>query len=306
MRRRFAAALLALLTALTLAGCASYATPDTSSIGLSYTGGDWDAKYFSKCVQPGGNEAEDWGGYTAYYPVGVITWDFSIRPGADSGPILVSTSNNQEMIQSGTISLRLKTDCAEYTDAGGKVWKGGIIQKFHEEIGQRNGASFGEDSAVKPAGWVPTLSKFVGAPAERAMDQAAGGGQVNPETGAVSTGYTWQQLYSEAAVQAAFSKVVTDTLPGRIQAATGGEMYFDIISVELDKPTVPEQLRNELVAQEAALLSQSTANQQKTFAESFPGGLTGYQAFQRQQAETKCLNDGKCQFVPAGVSVPVR
>jgi hypothetical protein len=43
----------------------SYATPDTSSIGLSYTGGDWEAKKFNKCVPAGAVEPEDVGGYTA-------------------------------------------------------------------------------------------------------------------------------------------------------------------------------------------------------------------------------------------------
>jgi hypothetical protein len=288
---RTIAALGALAATATLAAC-SYATPDTSSKGLSYTGGEWESKVFNKCVDPGGNEREDWGGYTAFYPVGVITWDFSMRPGAESGPLLVSTSNNQEMIQSGTVSLRLLADCSEWTDETGKVWPGGILQKWHEDIGQRNGAAFTEDSSVIPAGWIAALGKFVGAPAERAMDQTGGK-------------YTWQDLYSNVAIQGKFAEEVKALLPDKIKAATGGTMYFEIISVELDKPTVPDALRNELVATEASILAQGRATQDSAFAESFPGGLPGYQAFLRQQAETKCLNDGRCTLVPAGAAVAV-
>lgn len=287
--RRAAVALAGAALALSMAAC-SYATPDTSSIGLSYTGGEWDSKTFDNCVPAGGNTREDWGGYTAYYPVGVITFDFSDRPGAETGPLLVSTSNNQEIVQAGTVSLRLKTDCTSYTDPAGRTWPGGTLQKWHEEIGQRNGAAFTEDSSQIPPGWIAALGKFVGAPTERALDQAGGG-------------FTWQQLYSDVDVQRRFVETVTAELPERMKASTGGELYFEIISVELDKPTVPDSLRAELTAREAAILSQQTASDQLTFANSFPGGLPGYQAYLEQQARIKCLNDGKCQFIPAGASV---
>jgi hypothetical protein len=266
----------------------SYATPDTSSVGLSYTGGDWESKKFNKCVPAGAVEPEDVGGYTAYYPLGVITWDFGNRPGAESGPILVSTKNNQEMIQSGTINLRLLTSCEPWTDPAGKVWPGGILQSWHENIGQRNGAAFEEDSSKIPPGWIAALSKFVGAPAERAMDQKGGD-------------YTWQQLYSDVAIQKKFGEDVTAELPNRMKASTGNIMYWEIISVELDKPTVPDKLRDQLVEAERAGIEQQTAADKRAFQESWPGGSAAYQEFQRREAETDCIRRGQCPVVMPGV-----
>lgn len=288
-RLRIAAGLLVATAAL---GACSYASPDTASVGLSYTGGSFESKSFSKCVAPGKKETADIGGDVYYYPVGTRTWDFSNRPGADSGPILVSTKNNQELIVSGTISFVLDTNCDPFTDAQGKQWPGGHIQKFHDTLGRSNGAFFGENSTEIPQGWRNTLGKFLGGPSERAMDTTGGN-------------YTWQDLYSDPGTVKAFTDAVVAAIPDKVKDATGGENYFQIVSVQLDKPTVPDALRNELQAREAAILAQQTANDQRAFAESFPGGLSGYQAYLRQQAETKCLNEGKCNMVPQGAAVAV-
>lgn len=277
-----------------LAGCTSYATPDTSSIGLAYTGGSWDAKTFQKCVNPGGNEAIDNGGDTAYYPVGTRTWAFGNGPGYDSGPILVSTSNNQELVVSGLITFTLDTDCTPWTDGATppKLWPGGKIQKFHETIGRSKGAFFGSDSTQVPQGWRDVLALFLGGPANRVMDTA--GGTV-----------TWQALYSDAAAVNTFTQKVTDDLPAKIKDATGGDEFFHIISVGIDKPTVPDALRAQLEAQQVAILEQDTAGQKRAFQEQWPGGISGYQAFQRQEAETRCLNEGRCPVVvPGAFPVP--
>lgn len=285
-------AVLCAALAVLLTGCSTYATPDTSSIGLAYTGGSWDNKYFQKCVPPGGNVAIDNGGDTSYYPVGTRTWAFGGGPGYDSGPILVSTSNNQELVVSGLITFTLDTDCTPWTDGAGKMWPGGRIQKFHETIGRSKGAAFGEDSTVVPQGWRDVLTLFLGGPANRVMDTA--GGTV-----------TWQQLYSDAGTVTSFQKTVTDDLPAKIKDATGGDEFFHIISVQIDKPTVPDALRVQLEAQQAAILEQDTAGQKRAFQESWPGGITGYQAFQRQEAETRCLNEGRCPVVvPGAFPVP--
>lgn len=286
--------LLVVIVMCSVTACSDYATPDTSSVGLAYTGGDYDEKKFEKCVPAGGNERIDWAGTTAYYPQGTRTWDFSDRSGADSGPILVSTSNNQELIQGGTITFTLDTDCTKWTDTAKppKEWPGGKLQKFHETIGRSKGAAFGEDSTVVPQGWRDTLVLFLGGPANRVMD----------DTGA---GSTWQNLYSDKPTVDAFTKKVIDDLPAKIKDATGGDEFFKIISVQLDKPTVPEALRLQLQQKEVDILAQDTATQKRLFQESWPGGVQGYQAFQHQEAETKCLDEGRCPVVvPGAMPVP--
>jgi len=294
VRNLRAVAALAVTAMIGLTACSTYATPDTSSVGLAYTGGSWDSKAFQKCVPAGGNEAIDNGGDTAYYPVGTRTWAFGNGPGYDSGPIAVSTSNNQELLVSGLITFTLDTDCTKWVDGATppKEWAGGKIQKFHETIGRSKGAFFGEDSTVVPQGWKDVLALFLGGPANRVMDTAGGA-------------VTWQQLYSDAGTVTTFTKTVTDDLPAKIKDATGGDEFFKIISVQIDKPTVPDALRGELEAQQRAILEQSTADQKRAFQDNWPGGQAGYQAFQRQEAETKCLNEGRCPVVVPG-TLPVR
>jgi hypothetical protein len=287
-RTRVFAAITAALAATVLAGC-SYATPDTSSIGVSYTGGAIDSQRFDKCVQPGSKEVADSGGEVYYYPVGTRTWDFSTRPGADSPPILVSTKNNQELVVSGTITFTLDTNCGEFTAKDGRVWPGGKIQLFHDTIGRSKGAYFGEDSSVIPQGWRDTLGLYLGGPANRAMDQNGGS-------------YEWQNLYSSQDSVNAFTKTVKQQIPSLIEQQTGGENFFNIIDIQLDKPTVPDGLKAELENRERAILAQQTAQDQVNFANGFPGGLPGYAAYQEQQARTKCYNDGRCTAVPVNAA----
>jgi hypothetical protein len=284
-----------LLAIAVLSGCSTYARPDTSSIGLMYSGGDYDVKTFQGCVLPGDNIAEDWGGSTAYYPTGVITVDFAARPDSEMGPIGVSTSNNQEIIQSGTTSIRLQgLDCKPYTDATGKVWPGGKLQKFHEEVGQRNGAAFGADSSQRPSGWVPVLITFVGAPTERSLDQAGGV-------------YPWQDIYGKADIQGAFAKEAIRLLPEKLAAAAGGEQYFDVLSVELDKPQVSGALKDQMERAEADALARTNAQADQDFIATFPGGAPAYQAWKDQQSDarlkdsmSRCFDEGRCNAVPVG------
>lgn len=291
--RKLGTVAFAAATALALTSC-SYATPDTASIGLSYTGGSWESKAWNTCVQPGANQAVDTGGDVYYYPVGTRTWTFANTPGADAPPILVSTANNQELIVSGTITFLFDSDCTKkYTDKTGREWPGGKPQLFHDTIGRSKGAFFGEDSTIIPQGWRDVLGIFLGGPANRALDQAGGA-------------YKWQTLYSDTAEAAKFTEAAKRAIPLLLEAQTGGESYFKIIDIQLDKPTVPQKLKDELEEQERAIIAQSTADQQKRFAEGWPGGLSGYAAYQRQVAETKCLESGRCTMLPYGASVPVR
>lgn len=291
--RRMVVALSALAVILGLPACSTYARPDTSSIGLMYTGGDWDTREFQGCVLPGGNVAEDWGGTTVYYPTGVITVDFAARPDSEMPPIGVSTFNSQEIIQSGTTSVRLQgLDCEPYTDSTGKVWPGGKLQKFHEEVGQRNGAAFGPDSSQRPPGWVPVLITFVGAPTERALDQSGGA-------------YNWQDLYGKSDIQTNFGNEARRVLPEKMANAAGGETYFDVLGVELDKPQVSGALKDQMERAEADALARQNASADQEFIKTFPGGAPAYEAWKAQQSEARlkdsmarCFDEARCNAVP--------
>jgi hypothetical protein len=204
------------------------------------------------------------------------------------------STKNQELIVSGLITFTLDTSCEKWTDTAAppKTWPGGKLQKFHETIGRSNDAAFGEDSTIVPQGWVNVLGKFLGGPANRVMDTTAGA-------------YTWQQMYSDPEIVKAFTEKVVADLPNQIKDATGGDSFFNIISIQIDKPTLPEDLLAEMRIKEREILAQDTAAQKRAFQESWPGGIAGYQAFQRQEAETRCLNEGRCPVVVPG-GFPVR
>jgi hypothetical protein len=277
-----------------LGGCTTYAQPDTALRGVSYTGGEWESKAFLRCVEPGANEAVDTGGETYYYPITTRTFDFSTRPGADAPPINVSTSNNQELSVGGTITFTLDTSCEPYKDKTGKEWPGGKLQMFHDTIGRSKGAFFGEESTVVPPGWKDAMNIYLGGPAERTMDNVGGA-------------YTWQELYSDKTSTDEFTKQVKAQIPDQIAKLTGGEQFYLITDIQIDKPNVSGELRTQMERAEAGKLSRDNAAAEQGFIATFPGGPSAYQAWKEQQsranlqeAMARCFNENRCTAIPVG------
>lgn len=280
-------ALLAGLTAVTLAGC-SVAAPSSDQVVLHYSGGAFSSQNFIECLAPGELAYDGPGDYHFYYPAGQRTFTFSDAEGADAPPIRVSTRNQTELIVRGTVTFTLNPDCTPYTDATGKQWPGGKLQKFHDTIG-RQVTAYAEDGGVaQPGGWATALKLYVGGPAERAMDQAG-------------LGYDWQKLYSDVATKNEWTDQVEKMLPELIRAQAGDDLFL-INNIQLDKPDVPDTLRAELENNQAATLRQQTAQTDQRAATEFPGGLAAYQEYQRQQAITKAITEGKVNplIIPQG------
>lgn len=292
MRRLATTAVLAAVL-LSATACSGVNTaPD--QIALHYAAGGFTSQKFEECVNPGtrkNNEGVDEQFF--YYPVGQRTFKFSSDAGSDAAALTASTRDQQEITVRGTITFTLNTSCTKYVDDDEREWPGGKLQKFHEEVGQRNGAAFTEDSSQRPAGWVPLLITFVGAPTERSLDQSGGA-------------YTWQNIYGDTKTQADFAAEARRLLPEKMSAAAGGEQYFDVLGVELDKPGIPDSLKAQFQAAEQARIEQETAAQKRAFQEGWPGGIGGYQDFQRKEAETRCLNEGRCPVVVPGAFPVVR
>jgi len=280
------------LAALAVTGC-SVADPDTSQVVLHYTGGAFSSQQFEYCTQPGIREIGGAGDFDFYYPAGQRTYVFSERPGADAPPIRVSTKNQTELIVRGAITFTLNPDCRAFTDATGREWKGGKLQKFHDTIGRQNTAYAGSGGEAMPGGWKNVLNIYVGAPAERAMDNAG-------------IGFNWQDLYSNVDSKNAWTKAVEDKLPQLIKDQAGDDLFL-INNIQLDKPDVPDSLRAELENNQAAGLRQQTAQTDQQAAQSFPGGLAAYQDYQQKQAINKAIAEGRVNplIVPQGSPVIV-
>lgn len=287
--RRLPIALAAIAT-VAVAGC-SIADPDTSQAVLHYSGGSFSSQQFENCVNPGTREVDGPGDYHFYYPNGQRTFTFSDAPGSDAPPLRVSTKNQTELIVRGSIAFTLNTSCEKYTDPQGKEWAGGILQRFHDTIGRHKNAYATDGGDAQPEGWRDVLAAYVAGPAERAMDNAG-------------LGYDWQKLYSDAAAKAEWEQTVIKELP-RLILEQAGDKHFTINNIQIQKPDVPDALRNELEANQAAVLRQNTANTDKSAAENFPGGINGYLQYQQQLAINKAITDGKVQVLPVPAGSPV-
>lgn len=273
-----------------VSGCA-VADPDTSQVALHYSGGALSSQAFQDCITPGVREVDGPSDFHFYYPQGQRTFTFSDTPGADAPPIRVSTRNQTELIVRGAVTFTLNASCDEFRDLDGRVWPGGILQRFHDTIGRHRVAYADDGGQPQPDGWRDVVTLYVGGPAEKAMDNAG-------------LGYEWQDLYSSAVTKTAWERGVIEELPKLIFAQTGAQ-HIIVNNVQVQKPDVPPALRAELDANQAAVLRQNTANTDKSAAESFPGGIQGYLAYQQQLAVNDAIKSGKVQVLPVPAGSPV-
>lgn len=302
MNRKLQVAALGVAVPLALAGC-SEADPDTSQKVLHYTGGSFSSQAFESCINPGVHEFNGPGDFHYYYPNGTRTYTFDDKPGADAPPIMVSTSpalGSIELKIRGTVTFHLNTDCGEFTDFNGITWKGGRLQRFHDEIGRHKGAYASSGGESQPDGWKNVLREYIGSPAETVMDDAG-------------LSLTWQELYGDGEKRRAWEQTVLKALPERMQAKFKAD-HIIIDNVELQKPDLPDQMKNEQVNAQAADLRKVTADKDTSASRDFPGGIPAYTEYQlqlarleTQKAITKAINEGRANLnvVPDGATVNV-
>jgi hypothetical protein len=122
-----------------------------------------------------------------------------------------------------------------------------------------------------------------------------------------SLGFEWQQLATDGESKAQWEKQVVETLPQFMLQQSGGSEFFRIDGVLLQKPVVPTDLTDGILAQQRAQLNADAANIDKRTAEQFPGGIQGYLDYQQQLAVNEAIRGGKVQVIPVpqGVGVNV-
>ena len=267
----FAAATLA------LAGCSAADTaPD--EVAVRYEGGTFDAQTFKRCHGPSVLEYGSPGDRVFTYPVGQRTFKFSLDPGSDSPPLTVTAKGSVELVVSGLITFESNfADCA-------------TLRQFHEKIGRKY-------EAWTPEGWARMLGVYIKDPTDRAIDNAG-------------LGFEWPQLYgnqeSKAAWEAAAITAIQGTpeSPGLVEQLAGGE-FFTIKSIILQKPEVPQALKDALADAERAKIAAEAAETDKLAAANFPGGITAYLAYKQQEAVNKAIAEGKVEVVPIPQGSPV-
>lgn len=292
MTRRLKVVIASLAAALlVLTGC-SIGNTAPDQVALHYSAGPLDSRQFVDCTPQGTRNIDDVNDDHYYYPAGQRDFTMSAQEGADSAPLSSTTKDTQSISVSGTVKFELNTSCSEFTDPAGKKWPGGQLQMLHETItGQRNAAPT-EDGESMPSGWKDVLRAYLGAAIDRATDNEA-------------LKYTLLELYSDPAKKAQWEKDVLAQVPEVLKSLTGGVELFKINAVVLQKPDIAPELQQGLTARQAAELRSQAVDVDKRAAESFPGGIAAYQAYQQQQAVNEAIKSGQVKVMPIPQGSPV-
>lgn len=270
---------LAALLMLALTGCANMET-QADEQGLRYSGG-WlfaEAPAFMECQPPASQSyGADAGDNTYVYPAGQRTLKFSADPGSDSPPITVSAPSPGggqpiTLTVSGVVTFTPNFgDCEAF-------------RRFHETIGLKFAAYTAE-------GWAKMIGTYIKDPVDRAADNEA-------------LKFDWVTLSSDSNAKAAWETAVAQGLPKIVEQLAGGN-YFTINAVLLQRPDLPGDVTAAIQRTEAARQEAQTAAQIKQAAESFPGGIAAYQAFQQQQAINDAIRSGQVRVLPVPQGSPI-
>lgn len=269
---------------LLLTGCSLAQTaPDT--VAIRYSGGDVvaEAEVFKQCYGPGASEYGAPGDKVYYYPAGQRTLKFSADPGSDLGPLTVTAQGGVQLTVAGTITFTPQFQNCD------------TLKDFHERIGRKYGAYVkGEDDEATTvveslAGWQEMIATYVKDPAERAIDNA-------------SLSYSWDKLTNDPATKAAWEKAALEGIPLVMQQQSGGE-FFQVDSVILQAPQMPQALQEGLQAQIKAEQQGAAAAAAQTAANSCDAAC---QQYQQTQALIKAIESGNVPVIPVPVGSPIQ
>lgn len=294
MIRRVLAALSALLVAATVA-CSTVDT-DPRQVALHYSGGSFESQVFDSCVPSSTLElANSAGDHYYYYPTGDLTYEFrgdGTVENVEQSAIEITSSDRISLKVSGLLNFTLNTDCEPFTDKGGKEWPGGHLQMFHERFNKDRVAPE-EAGRDMTGGWRTMLINRIGGPLNQLMDQMA-------------LRFSVAQLDSDPAKKDEWQKAVLDELQNRIDASFGGERVIEVRQpIIIDKPDIPQSLKDVIAEGEAIRRRGENAEQEKVIANAWPGGPAAYDQHLISMAVQKAINEGRVQVVPVPVGSDV-
>lgn len=281
-----------------MVGC-SVADPAPSQVNMDYSDGTFSGQNFKGCAGPGQIQYHWMTDNQIYYPEGTRTINFSTVEGADAPPLTITSKEGQTMLVNGVLSFHLDTSCKPYTDAQGKLWPGGILQKFHETVGlQQRDIAYADAGKEPGQGWDEAINKFLITPTERGVSNQA-------------LNFEWNKLFSDATTKADWERQSVEEIP-KLVLAQSKEPFFVIDSITLLKPDPNQGLKDGLAAVQTSTLRAEAATIDQQTAANFPGGIVGYQQYlttqannRTQQAIAKAIDDGKAQIVVNGSGSPM-
>ena len=270
---------------LAVTACSSVSTTG-STMAVQYSAGPFDTKAYEKCWSSNqkslsNDPADDY----FYYPEGQRDFDFKEEAPRDAAPFESTTSDNITIKTQGVVKFELNTKCENYTDPTGKVWPGGVIQYMHETLTNQKEAYGLEDGTMNQPQWSNFLTAYLGAAVDKAIDNS-------------TLRFNHLDLNNNLEKKAQWEASVKKDAEDIVKTLTQGVPIFKVSAVVLQKPKLPESIEAGLRGQVEAELANKKAETELSFAKNFPGGVSAYQEFQKQQALNEAIRSGKVPVIP--------
>src|SRR5438128_2101453 len=144
MRLKRALAITVGLSSLVALSACSTISTESDQVALSYNKGSFSSKTFDKCIAASNREVDGPSDQHFVYPTSQRVYDATGSKSSDAPAFTVVSSDNAELRQPVTITFTLNTDCTPIT-VDGKKYPGGILQLFHERLGNRYAAYWNAD-----------------------------------------------------------------------------------------------------------------------------------------------------------------
>lgn len=236
--------------------------PAPDEAGLVYNAGPVSKTSFQECVAPGGRTISDMFDQSYTYPAGQRTYVFGSGEEADMATVGVADKDGITLGATGQLRFTLNTDCETLT-------------RFHERIGLKAGGD-----------WASILTVYLQQPLKKAITEA-------------TQGMTWRELYQQPEKKAEWERAVKAALPGAIKQATGDEYFIDI-DLSLQKPILPQELTDQLLAtQRATEATKAQAEENARLAKKAEGEKALIDIYGADNyVMIKAIENGKIQILP--------
>ncbi|GAB3251552.1 hypothetical protein GCM10027456_25660 [Kineosporia babensis] len=262
-RRAIIATTVAAVAVLGLTACSPVST-ESDQVALHYEGGSFSSKKFKDCVASGIRQTDGAGDKHYVYPTSQRSFTTTLEGegSADAKAFTVVSKDNVELFAPATVTFTLNTGCSE-TKIGEKTYAGGILQAFHERLGNRYKAYWGPDMEGDarpdgtPEGWTSLLNFAIGTPLDTSYDR-------------IAQGYEWRKLWNDPTTKTAVETQLTKDIQTFVDQQTGapeGQHFFTGFRVLIGKPDPVNPELKDAVSAEQTAVSKAQSQQKQAEAD---------------------------------------
>jgi hypothetical protein len=225
-----------------LTGCSMPSTA-VDEVAVHRGGGLFESQSPKGCVPSGTKEVNSPGDSYFYYPANQSTYDFTGGKNSDSAPFTVVTKDNQTFEIPGSVKFSLNTKCE-------------VLEKFHDNIGNRYAAYNTDSGQPRNDGWRKMLSLYIAPAVDGTLDR-------------IAKQYNWRELRNDPSIKDKMNSEVNETVARLIQ-----------------QPVAPKELSIAAAAEESAR-AQASATQVKAEADAAAAEAAAKSQVKQKEAELK-------------------